>query len=193
MKHALLFALVFALAGCLPDTNQAPEAATAESAAEEQPEFVTYGTMTESGEEPMMLTADAVVSNPAEYGDGAVRVEGTIAKVCQMKGCWITLQSESGDNGNLRIEVPRDEAGEYVYTFPKDLGTVRMVVEGTVEVREEDAEAVAHFEADGDEAATVDEDGARTQVVLVATGAMVEAAEPPDDFVVPEIEATDEA
>lgn len=179
MKHLFLLFPLLLFAACLNNPEPGYDDTVREDASPdtERPGFASYGTMMGMDDDQVLLTADAVVANASDYDDTTVRVEGTIAKVCQMKGCWVTLQSESGAGGNLRIEVPRDADGAYVYTFPKDLGPVRMVVEGTVEVREEDPEAIAHYEADGAEATMTDEDGSRRQVVLVATSAMVEAGD----------------
>ena len=36
-----------------------------------------------------------------------------------MEGCWLTLADDRGRT--VRVEVPRDEADAYEYTFPTDV------------------------------------------------------------------------
>ncbi|MEM8559732.1 MAG: DUF4920 domain-containing protein [Bacteroidota bacterium] len=191
MKRLLLLLPLLLLAACL-NVDERGDADRAEAAPDaEQPAFESYGTFTGLDDGQGVLTADAVVAEPLTYADSTVRVEGTVAQVCQKKGCWVTFQGEEPGT-NLRIMVPRDDEGQYVYTFPMDLGPVRMVVEGTVEVTEMDPETVAHYEAEGATVPPAGDDGIVRQVMLVASGAMVEAA-PPEDFVTPEPPTTDEA
>ncbi|MEM8602142.1 MAG: DUF4920 domain-containing protein [Bacteroidota bacterium] len=192
MKHLFLIALVLALSGCLSDNEAAPDAAATAEPPAATPEFVTYGTIADTDDAQVLLAANEVIANPLDYADTTVRVEGTVSQVCQKKGCWVSFQGEAAGT-NLRIMVPRDEAGEYVYTFPMDLGPVRMIAEGVVSVTEMDPETVAHYESEGAAVPPAGEDGIVRQVMLVATGALVEAADPPEGFVVPEVTNPDEA
>jgi hypothetical protein len=142
-------------------------------------EYASFG-------DPLLVDGDAdlVALDPAAltqdlgtYQNTVVRVEGTVAKVCQMKGCWLTLQNPAGTP--IRVEVPRDEDGEYVYTFPKDLGIAEVIVEGTVMADETDVETLRHFAED--EGQSPEEIDAITEpertVVLTARGALVKQAD----------------
>lgn len=138
-------------------------------------EYVAYGDLLamDEDEEVVALDPAALTQDLGTYQNTVVRVEGTVAKVCQMKGCWLTLQNPTGTP--IRVEVPRDEEGEYVYTFPTDLGIAEVIVEGTVTSDETDVETLRHFAED--EGRPADEVEAITEpqqtVILTARGALV--------------------
>lgn len=70
-----------------------------------------------------------------------VRVAGTPAKVCEKKGCWLTLQ-----DGEREVRVTFKDYGFFV---PKEIVGKKVVLEGTVkevEVSEKDAR---HYAKDG--------------------------------------------
>ncbi len=130
------------------------------------------------GEDPgdgAVLFVDEVAAHPEQYVGAPVRVAGTISEVCQMAGCWLTLQNESGVA--FRIAVPRGEGG-YVWTFPKDVSGRQAVVAGVLAVEETDVETLRHLAEDG--GATPEELAAITApertLVLSATGARLEGA-----------------
>ena len=85
-----------------------------------------------------------------------VRVEGTIERVCQNKGCWLELKQ-----GTSRIHVTF--AG-YSFFVPKDSVNDNVVVEGRVVVKQPDPADVDHKQAEGAGAA------AAARVSLEAVG-----------------------
>ena len=70
-----------------------------------------------------------------------VRLEGTIEKVCQSKGCWLELKQ-----GTQSIHVTF--AG-YSFFVPKDSAGKPVVLEGRVVVKEPKAAEVEHKQAEG--------------------------------------------
>ena len=70
-----------------------------------------------------------------------VRLEGTIDKVCQNKGCWLELKQ-----GAQSVHVTF--AG-YSFFVPKDSMGKAVVLEGRVVVKEPRAGEVAHEQAEG--------------------------------------------
>jgi uncharacterized protein DUF4920 len=87
---------------------------------------------------PAARLAD-VLGNPQ---DGQkVRLEGTIEKVCQNKGCWITLRE-----GEQRVHVTFEG---YSFFLPKDSAARAVVLEGKVVVKEPDPAQVAHLKSEG--------------------------------------------
>jgi len=70
-----------------------------------------------------------------------VRIEGTIERVCQNKGCWLELKQ-----GTSRIHVTF--AG-YSFFVPKDSVNENVVVEGRAVVKPADAADVEHKQAEG--------------------------------------------
>ena len=70
-----------------------------------------------------------------------VRLEGTIEKVCQSKGCWLELKQ-----GTQSVHVTF--AG-YSFFVPKDSAGKPVVLEGRVVVKEPKAGEVEHKQAEG--------------------------------------------
>lgn len=132
----------------------------------------------------------AVSAEKANYIGKQIKIEGQVVEVCQSSGCWLTM--DAGDGSLLRIDVPRDSAGVYVYTFPKDISGRRIIVGGTLasgpDATHEHGDHAEGgdegHEMDGDHAMAMDgadeshaEAEARAMTVdlaIVATGALVE-------------------
>jgi hypothetical protein len=70
-----------------------------------------------------------------------VRLEGTIEKVCQNKGCWLELKQEARS-----VHVTFADYGFFV---PKDSMGKPVVLEGKVVVKQPTAEDIAHLKAEG--------------------------------------------
>ena len=118
---ALLLLLALVLAACSSEPAEAPEAIDADPPTP----YDVYGeTFSDEGAVPVQ----AVVAEREAYLGKSVKIEGTVSEVCQMAGCWLTLQAGNGDN--IRILVARTEAGNYAFTVPKDISGRRVVVQG---------------------------------------------------------------
>jgi len=182
MRYTLLPLLFFALLVGCADRPDMDDAELADDTLGEEvetvvevngDEYVSYG-------DPLPVDDDALVAlAPAALGEAlgtyentVVRVEGTVAKVCKMQGCWLTFQTPASDA--VRVQVPRDSSG-YVFTFPTDLGAAEVIVEGTVTAEETDVETLRHFAED--EGRPQDEIDAITEpertIILTARGALV--------------------
>lgn len=153
MRRLLLLALPLALAACAPDPDDAP-AAEGPPAEQASTEFATTGAVTVG--EPIegalvVLTADELAAQAAEFDGQEVTVEGDVSAVCQQKGCWLTFATASGEP--FRVSVPKDEAGEYVYTFPTDVAGRHARVAGTFSVEEESVEMLRHLAEDAGQSA----------------------------------------
>jgi hypothetical protein len=90
-----------------------------------------------------------VLANP-EAGK-AVRLEGTIERVCRNKGCWLELKQ-----GEQSVHVTFEG---YSFFVPRDSAGRPVVLEGKVMVKEAAADEAAHKKAEGAERA-----GARVSV-----------------------------
>ena len=71
----------------------------------------------------------------------AVRLEGTIERVCQNKGCWLELKQQASS-----VHVTFENYGFFV---PKDAMGKPVVLEGRVIVKEPDADRVEHVKSEG--------------------------------------------
>ncbi len=155
----LLFLGCLLLAAC---RNEPP--------AEPASPYDAYGAaLTDEGAMPVQ----AVVAQRERYVGQTVKVEGTVAAVCQARGCWLTLQTTDGEN--VRVVVPRTEDGsDYVFTVPKDISGRRVVVEGTL--AEETLSAAAHHHMAEDAGADIEADAAGPvqELQLTARGVLVE-------------------
>ena len=136
MSRFLALFLAVSLGACQPSgrTSEAPEA----SRTSEVPDpsrtsegAVPYQVYGESLTPAGALSVESVAAAPSTYVGEVVKVEGTVRQVCQMKGCWLTLEAEAGPD--VRIRVPKTGTGEYLYTVPTDLSGRRVVVEGKLE------------------------------------------------------------
>ncbi len=74
--------------------------------------------------EPPITLASAIEKADKE-GVGPYKVEATIEKVCQAKGCWFTLK---GDGIKMPIRV---KMKDYKFFVPKNSGDLPVVLEGT--------------------------------------------------------------
>ena len=180
---ALLLLVLTLLAGCTPAAENAAEdgvapGATPTASTDEAPEadgFVLVGEL--SGSEDALPASDAIArANDLDGQD--VRIEGPISAVCQQAGCWLRMGSDDPDQA-LRVNVPRDSSGSYVFTFPMDVAGADALVEGVLAVEETDVETLRHFAED--EGATDEEIAAITEprrtVILNATGARIRRAD----------------
>lgn len=123
-RHAAVFlSLALLLGACGAEQADAPAAAAADVIAP----YDVYG---EAFSDEGALPVQAVVAEREQYLGQSVKVEGTVAEVCQAKGCWLTLQT--GDGNNVRIHVARKESGDYAFTVPNDISGRRVIVQGTL-------------------------------------------------------------
>ena len=177
MRYALLLALL-ALGACqAADTDavsvSAPDGAEVSVQTNDESVVAVGDRMDDRA---AFVTPATLVADASTLDGQTVSVEGTVRTVCQQSGCWLTM--DAGDGQNVRVVVPKDDAGEYVFTFPTDItgATARLV--GTFAVTEESVEMQRHLAED--EGASADEIAAITEPVrsltLTATGAQITRA-----------------
>lgn len=122
-------------------------------------EFESYGSeITSDHAIPTEIFLTKVSESEESY-----KVKGTILEVCQMKGCWMTLQNEQGQNVRVTFK-------DYAFFVPKDISGSEVVLEG-VAYKEVLAEDVArHYAEDGNQAY---DESMRNSVSFVAEGVLV--------------------
>ena len=123
-----------------------------------------------------IVTVAEVMKHVADLDGQTVRVAGVTEEVCQQMGCWITLRPESGPTATpIRVKVAKDDAGDYAFTFPKDIAGRDVVLVGTVVQREVPVDERRHYAEDA--GATPDElaaiTGPEQTIELIASGATI--------------------
>jgi len=191
LRLASLFLALVLVAGCTETATDAPIATPVAAA-----DYTPYGEPLALDDGTPTLTPSALLADPAAYDGETVRVEGTIAEMCKMMGCWLTLRDADAEAGEtVRVRVPTDSSGTYVYTFPTDLGMIDAVVEGTVSVDTMSVDELRHYAED--EGRPQEEIDAITEpkptVVLTAHGALVETVTSEPDAVEPDATEPEEA
>ena len=102
-------------------------------------------------EGPAVDVAEAL-KNPDQYTGKTVRLQGTIDSVCQTKGCWMQLGTQSP---TVFVKFK-----DYAFFVPKDSSGRVAIVEGTMTMKQETVEQTKHYLEDAgkhDEAAKVTE------------------------------------
>ena len=93
--------------------------------------------------------------------EGPVRVEGTVASVCQKKGCWMVLA-----DGEVKARILMKD---HAFALPTDARGKHAEVEGTVEKRTLTKAQVEHLAKDeGKDPSKAG--GERVEFVITATG-----------------------
>lgn len=81
----------------------------------------------------------ALLAAPADYAGKPVRVDGTVAEVCEKAGCWLEVRAGEGD-ATLRVKVAD---GEIV--FPTSARGRAVTAEGTFETKQLDRAAFVRW------------------------------------------------
>jgi len=172
MKRFLLIPLLL-LAACAQTEEPADQP---EPIVEGDQMVAEMGTVVgeDPGSEGAVLFANDVAEHANDYAEAPIIVAGTVSEVCQNAGCWLTFQNDAGVA--FRVTVPRDDNG-YVFTFPKDVLGLHVVVAGILSIEDTGVETLKHLAEDrGDDAETI---AAITEpertLILAATGARIES------------------
>lgn len=112
------------------------------------------------GGSPAVDLAEALGSIAA-FDDRTVTVEGTVNRVCQMKGCWMELVPAGADRG-VRVTFK-----DYAFFVPTDSQGAAARLEGRFERNVFSKDDADHLIAEG-VALTRNPDGTATEVSFVA-------------------------
>ncbi len=129
MKQFLVIILfILLVAGC---ATSEPETAV---------EYDAYGVGVTSS---VVMTTDELLDDAASLDGELVAVSGVVRDVCQSKGCWLVLETATGDV--IRVAVAKDDAGEYQFTVPTDISGRQVLVEGRLVRQELSEEQQQHY------------------------------------------------
>ncbi len=98
-----------------------------------------------------------------------VKLDGTILEVCQMKGCWMTVETGKGEE--IRVTFK-----DYGFFVPKDAAGKKAVFEGEAKMETVDVATLKHYAEDAgkskEEIDTITEP--ETKLTFVASGVVIE-------------------
>lgn len=167
MKKLWILPLLMLAVACSNEkANEADSVATEQSAApSNEVSIAVFGEkITEEG----ALDIVSVASSMEGKDSLNVKLTGTVDKVCQVKGCWMTMGYGQGES--MRISF-RD----YGFFVPKDIDGKDVVVEGTVYMETTSVDDLKHFAEDEglseEEIAKITEP--ETALTFVADGVIV--------------------
>src|SRR5690625_1359683 len=108
MKHFLIVTLfVLLVAGC------------ATSEPEPVVEYEVYGAGVTA---PVVMSTDELLDDAAGLDGVLVAVSGVVRDVCRSKGCWLVLETATGDV--IRVAVAKDDDGEYQLPVPSTISVL---------------------------------------------------------------------
>ncbi|MEQ1723077.1 MAG: DUF4920 domain-containing protein [Pseudobdellovibrio sp.] len=110
------------------------------------------------------VTVDAALDQFKKNPKQTFLIEAQVDKVCQKKGCWMTLKSKTSD---LRITFK-----DYGFFVPITLVGKTVLVEGTLDAKKLTLAQTKHYiEDEGGDASKVTE--AKTDYQMIASGVSV--------------------
>ncbi len=115
------------------------------------------------------ITTSELKKNMGNKEEMSVVIEGEIAEVCQVAGCWITLKNEAGDNVFVKIK-------EHQFEIPKDMAGRKAYVAGTAITKTVTVDELRHYAEDAGKSAEEIEriTEPKTEVRVNATGIIIE-------------------
>lgn len=86
------------------------------------------------------VSVDKVITDFSTYKDKSIVMEASVEKVCEHKGCWMTLQ---GSDQTFRVKFH-----EYSYFVPMSLIGKKVWVEGKIERKKISIKDTKHYSED---------------------------------------------
>jgi Domain of unknown function (DUF4920) len=71
------------------------------------------------------------------------KVEGKVESVCQMKGCWMNIVSETPNKPSMFVKFK-----DYAFFMPKDLSGKKVIMDGKAFFQETSVEELRHYAED---------------------------------------------
>lgn len=103
--------------------------------------------------------------NAAKSENKPFKIRGTVKDVCQMKGCWMTLENGNGIPVRVRFK-------DYAFFVPKDIHGQEVVVKGVAVKKELSEKMARHYAKDA--GVKYDSTASHLEVFVMADGVLVE-------------------
>lgn len=138
MKKAAIYIITLCmLAACNTGQPQSTEGTATSVPAVEAASYSSFGAqITEEG----AIASTDLMQHLAGKDSAYIKVTGEINKVCQAKGCWMTMQAGESD---MRVTFK-----DYGFFVPKDASGKQTVIEGVIKQQTTDVETLRHYAAD---------------------------------------------
>ena len=96
------------------------------------------------------------------------KVKGSVNKVCEKKGCWMTLAQTDGEGIMIRFK-------DYKFFMPKDIVGKDVVLQGTAQKTTTTVEMLKHYAEDAGKSKQDIEKivSPKTEIEFIATGVLV--------------------
>jgi len=164
----ILFALIImVLSACQYERREVSETTNNGIVFDESEKIIgEYGARI--SEDNNIVPAAMIMTSLEQKETMALTVEGEIREVCQMKGCWLTM--DLGNGQTMRITFK-----DYGFFIPKNSSGYMAVIEGEVKKEWVDVETLKHYAED--EGKSQEEIDAITEPIesfnFVANGAII--------------------
>ena len=181
MKNILYALTLLALVSCSSDAPKDAESEETVDVVETavEPQMAMYG---EAVDEEGVQDVSTILAQLEGSDSVRTKVVGTIEKVCQVKGCWMSMRVN--DEQSMHVSFK-----DYGFFVPKDIDGKETVIEGYAYIETMSVDDLKHYAED--EGKTVEEIDAitepETNLSFVADGVIVK------DYSVAEEATADEA
>ena len=113
------------------------------------------------------VTLDELIAQMSGADSLAVQVAGTVSEVCQMKGCWMNIQTDNADNDAVMVRFK-----DYGFFVPKDIAGRRVLMNGYAFKELTPVDELRHYAEDAgksaEEIAAITEP--KTEIKFLASG-----------------------
>ncbi len=128
----LIIAATFAACGT---NKKSPAAAAAPAAAPKQ-----FGAPITADK---AISYDALLTKMSAVDSMPAKVNAKVNSVCQVKGCWMVVQSDKPGQPEMRIKFK-----DYGFFVPKDLSGKNVIVDGYAVVKTTPVDVLRHYAED---------------------------------------------
>lgn len=164
----LLSAAVMIMVACGNSDNNGTEGSDTDSTAAAQVEETTAGSFGEAITDEGAIPAADVLAMLADNDSVTVKLAGTVGEVCQMKGCWMTMDLGNGESMTVKFK-------DYAFFVPMDCGGKEAVMEGVAKRTVVGVDELRHLAEDAGK--TADEVAAITEpeetIEFMASGVII--------------------
>ena len=141
MKYLIFVSVFFLGMACSQKTNLAENAAEKVEKVQKEESMSYFGDKISPDQ---AVSYEQMVAKLAGQDSMEIKVKGTVAEVCQAKGCWMNIVSN--DTG---VEPMMVRFKDYGFFVPKDISGKTVIIEGKAFKSVTSVEELQHYAKDG--------------------------------------------